>query len=318
MSSTGTVVRWRLHGDEREPTTRQRGLNVLRELQRQGADADAWDGHSPADVIVLQYDMRLLEEALRAAPVVIADINDMVWADHLPNRAEVLKGLDRVQAVVAGSPHLGRYLQRLHERVRVIEEAVDPCYFAVRSVAHEGLGIFWMGMHDNLAFLREADEALKILHDRQPFTLNVTCPPRNSRGRSNSAVVEAKPYGTCFRPWTPNTVLELMAISDIGIAPLFQNAWCWCKCANKPASMMAAGLPVVVSDVPSYRAVVDEGETGFLCSDPEDWMGAVEGLLSDAKLRRRLGMAARNRVAQALSIEQIAAQWWAFIMEVSG
>ena len=101
MSSTGTVVRWRLHGDEREPTTRQRGLNVLRELQRQGADADAWDGHSPADVIVLQYDMRLLEEALRAAPVVIADINDMLRVPEVHTDLQSLNFFDAFQLAVA-------------------------------------------------------------------------------------------------------------------------------------------------------------------------------------------------------------------------
>ena len=37
-------VRWRLFADESEPTSRKRGMRVYEELQRQGWDADKWDG----------------------------------------------------------------------------------------------------------------------------------------------------------------------------------------------------------------------------------------------------------------------------------
>jgi glycosyltransferase involved in cell wall biosynthesis len=60
---------------------------------------------------------------------------------------------------------------------------------------------------------------------------------------------------------------------------------------------MAAGLPVVASDVGGLRELVVEGETGLLVppADPEALAAALQGLLADRALRRRLGAAGRAR-----------------------
>jgi phosphatidylinositol alpha-mannosyltransferase len=61
---------------------------------------------------------------------------------------------------------------------------------------------------------------------------------------------------------------------------------------------MAAGLPVVASDIPGYRELVP-GEAGRLVppADPDALAAALEGLLADSELRRRLGEAGRRAAA---------------------
>ena len=63
---------------------------------------------------------------------------------------------------------------------------------------------------------------------------------------------------------------------------------------------MAAGLPVVASDVGGVGEAVVHGETGLLVSpgEPEALASALELLLRDSALRRRMGAAGRRR-AQA-------------------
>jgi glycosyltransferase involved in cell wall biosynthesis len=60
---------------------------------------------------------------------------------------------------------------------------------------------------------------------------------------------------------------------------------------------MAAGLPVVAPDVGGVGEAVEDGETGFLvpAADAEALAGALERLLVDGELRRRLGAAGRAR-----------------------
>lgn len=57
---------------------------------------------------------------------------------------------------------------------------------------------------------------------------------------------------------------------------------------------MAAGVPVIASDIPALREVVADGETGILVDNEASVVSkAVQALLCDAPLRRRMGSAGR-------------------------
>jgi glycosyltransferase involved in cell wall biosynthesis len=75
------------------------------------------------------------------------------------------------------------------------------------------------------------------------------------------------------------------------------------------AEAMAYGRPVVASAVGGLLDLVVDGETGLLvpAGDVRALRGALERLLDDAELRRRLGAAARERARQLLSKEQAVA-----------
>jgi glycosyltransferase involved in cell wall biosynthesis len=317
------TVRWRLFSDESEPTSRERGMRVYEELRRQGWDADFWDGRETADIIVLQYDMRALDEALDAAKTVVWDCNDMVFSSGYPgNLKPILDGMKRVHAIVAGSPRLGQHLERLHPTVRMIEQAVGPQYWTVKPKKHTGLNVCWFGMHDNIIYFSEVDAALQRLAHERKFTVHF-CTSKASGldhgdgcGKDNVKRVAAKPYPTCFHEWSIDEELAVIAQCDIGIAPLFHTEWCYGKCANKAMNMMAGRLPVVVSDVPSYRAVITDGVSGRLCFGPEDWFVALDALMEHGEERKR--MAAAGRVAaKAHSIDIIARQWGDWFEELT-
>ena len=75
---------------------------------------------------------------------------------------------------------------------------------------------------------------------------------------------------------------------------------------------MAAGLPVVASDIPGYREVVRDGIEGMLVppEDPDALARAVRMLLADPVLARRLGEAGRSRAERyrwAAVVEEIEA-----------
>jgi glycosyltransferase involved in cell wall biosynthesis len=67
---------------------------------------------------------------------------------------------------------------------------------------------------------------------------------------------------------------------------------------------MAAGLPVVASDVGGVREQVADGETGLLvpAGDAGALASALERLLADTGLRRRLGAAGRDRALQRFDV----------------
>jgi glycosyltransferase involved in cell wall biosynthesis len=70
---------------------------------------------------------------------------------------------------------------------------------------------------------------------------------------------------------------------------------------------MATGLPVVASNVGGVSEVVVEGDTGLLVppGDAQSLAAAIERLLEDPVLRRRLGEAGRIRVAEHFDLAAV-------------
>jgi hypothetical protein len=80
---------------------------------------------------------------------------------------------------------------------------------------------------------------------------------------------------------------------------------------------MAAGVPVVASNVGGLPEIVESGKTGFLVSDG-DFRTPVRRLLEDAALAARMAMAARERVQQEFSVERMVEKTVAAYHEVLG
>lgn len=73
---------------------------------------------------------------------------------------------------------------------------------------------------------------------------------------------------------------------------------------------MAAGKPVVATDVGGNAESVEHGETGFIvpANDPNAMFSAVAGLLEDPVLARRMGELGRERVSREFTVEKMVAE----------
>jgi len=74
------------------------------------------------------------------------------------------------------------------------------------------------------------------------------------------------------------------------------------------AEAMAAGLPVVIADMPGVREVIDPGTEGLLVEPliPADIAAKVRELLDDPARRRRMGAAARKRAEERFGVDVVA------------
>lgn len=74
---------------------------------------------------------------------------------------------------------------------------------------------------------------------------------------------------------------------------------------------MASGLPVVTSRKGGIPEAVIDGETGYLVKHsnrPSNYAAKIEKLLSDYKLRKRMGRAGRIRIQRTFTWERVAAK----------
>jgi glycosyltransferase involved in cell wall biosynthesis len=101
-------------------------------------------------------------------------------------------------------------------------------------------------------------------------------------------------------------ISELLARSDVFVLSSRSEGF--------PVSIleaMAAGLPVVATNVGGVAEAVEDGETGLLvpAADPEALARALERLVSHADLRRRLGAAGRARALRLFDVTRYRAAY---------
>jgi glycosyltransferase involved in cell wall biosynthesis len=89
---------------------------------------------------------------------------------------------------------------------------------------------------------------------------------------------------------------------DIGLMPLPDEPWARGKCGYKLIQYMACGLPVIASPVGVNSEIVVPGETGIFATSPAEWKAALEQLVRDKAMRRRMGMAGRQRAEDFYSL----------------
>lgn len=86
------------------------------------------------------------------------------------------------------------------------------------------------------------------------------------------------------------------ALCGMAQLDIYLHTSAWDGLSNTLLEAMALAKPVVATDIPANRAVIEDGVTGFLCGDEEQMAETVKKLLSDAGLRARIGAAARKYI----------------------
>lgn len=92
---------------------------------------------------------------------------------------------------------------------------------------------------------------------------------------------------------------SLLSHADVSVLPSHEEGF-----SNAILEGMAAGVPMVVTDVGGNSEAVIDGETGFVVpsNDPQALAVALERLIGDAGLRRSMGKAGRQRVEEYFSL----------------
>jgi glycosyltransferase involved in cell wall biosynthesis len=100
-------------------------------------------------------------------------------------------------------------------------------------------------------------------------------------------------------------VPQILACCDIAVLPSLAEGL-----PNAVLEYLAAGLPVVASALGGNLEVVQDGLTGLLVpsQDSAALTSALTRLLSEEKLRQRIGAAGRRHVAQNFSFERLVSE----------
>ena len=105
---------------------------------------------------------------------------------------------------------------------------------------------------------------------------------------------------------TANDVAEVLARSHVAVLPTYYGE-------GVPMTLLeaaACGRPIVASDVPGCREVVDHGENGLLVPprEPRALADAILELVDDPARRAAMGVEGRRRAETEFTAERINAE----------
>jgi glycosyltransferase involved in cell wall biosynthesis len=183
------------------------------------------------------------------------------------------------------------------ERVRLIVNGVDLSRFGEPQPAHAPPRLLYVGLLTPRKGVLDLIEASRMLRhegvEHELVLLGGTPDEGPEAAKPVLAAVEGNASLLGTRP--PEDMPAAYASADVFCLP----SW-WEAMPLSVLEAMAAGLPVVASDVGDVARIVADGETGFVVppSSPQELANALRKLLIDSDLSHRMGIAGRRRVEE--------------------
>lgn len=216
----------------------------------------------------------------------------------------------RSDVVAAVSDEAAREVQALISlptgRVVVIPNGRDPDQYRPPAVRNDPPRLVFVG---HLTAGKRPHLFLEVVRALQAEGLGVHAVvvgdgPLEASVRTEAAVVGAEVLGR------RDDVAAILATSHILVFTSIAE--------GMPGVLIEAGLtgiPVVTTDVPGARAIVEDGESGFVVGldDVAGLIGATRRLLTDPELRQRMGDAGRARCLAGFTMEASGRRWQALL-----
>jgi len=202
--------------------------------------------------------------------------------------------------IIVGNRILADYALKWNPNVSIIPTVVDTRQYWFKPVdsGHSRLTIGWIGSPSTSPYLTLIEPALRRLAavhaDKVQFRF---C--GDPEYRLNMPELS-------FLPFQLDHEIDDLHSFDVGLMPLSDTEWTRGKCAFKAIQYMAAGVPTVASPVGITTDLIQDGVNGFLASSAGEWFTALDRLVRDAELRRRVAVAARQTIEDSYSLDV----WW--------
>ncbi len=244
----------------------------------------------------------------------IYDIEDNVMigkSSELNPIIEFLKGNNKTTYLIKNADHvitsssfLNQYCLGLNVKkaCTYISSSVDVLRFQpINTYDNERkVTIGWTGTFSSRVYLDQLRNVFLILRTRCDFKLRIIGNFNYDLPGIDIEVIQ----------WTKEKEVEDLQGIDIGVYPLFTDEWVLGKSGLKAIQYMSFGLPTVATNIGTTPRIIQQMENGWLVKTDQEWILALETLVNNPDLRKKLGTAARKTVVDNYSIEAIKSNYF--------
>ncbi len=234
----------------------------------------------------------------------VYDFDGAIWLhqesekNHVPR---VLRNVDKVPLICkwsykvsCGNEFLCNYARQYNQTVVYNPTCVDTEQHHNILANHDvdKVTIGWTGSFSTLKYLYMVQPVLKRLQEKYDFNIKVICNQQPLLGLKNVQYVE----------WTAENEVAELATCQVGLMPLSQDEWSEGKCGFKLIQYLALEIPSVSSPVGVNKKIIENNINGYLCNSAEEWYNAMEKLILDKALRKRMGREGRKKISREYSL----------------
>lgn len=235
---------------------------------------------------------------------VIYDFDDAIWLPHISDNNSIalnLKNVSKVKRnctwaykVSCGNQFLFNYARNFNNNVVYNPTCVDSDSVHNILANHhvKRITIGWTGSFSTLKYLARLEPVLERLQLKYDFDIKIICNQSPSLQLKNIQYVE----------WNPQNEVAELATCQIGLMPLTDDEWSEGKCGFKLIQYLSLEIPAVASMVGVNKLIIEEGINGFLCINDDDWYRAIEKLINNVELRKKMGIEGRKKIVKQYSL----------------
>lgn len=234
----------------------------------------------------------------------IYDFDDAIWLAHVSEHNTLsykLKNPGKVKAICkwaykisCGNDYLCRYAKQFNSNVVYNPTCVDTEKWHNVMSNHNvpKVTVGWTGTFSTLKYFEMVLPVLKKLQEKYDFNIKIIC--------NQAPLFEIK--NLTYVEWTEQNEVTELASCQIGLMPLTSDEWSEGKCGFKLVQYLALGIPAVSSPVGVNKKIVDDGINGILCDTDEEWYNAIEKMINEKELRKKMGEAGRKKIVKEFSL----------------
>jgi glycosyltransferase involved in cell wall biosynthesis len=234
-----------------------------------------------------------------------SDVNKFIQFFKNPNKIKFL--IVRSDHVITSSPALNDYCLNLNykNKCTYISSSVDTDNFLpVNQYQNDKkIVIGWTGTFSSRKYLDLLRQVFIELSKRCEFKLLIIGNFEYSLPGVNLEVIQ----------WSKESEVRDLQRIDIGVYPLSKDEWVSGKSGLKAIQYMAFGLPTVATDIGTTSIIIKHKENGYLVNSEEEWLHALEELIRNPELRKKLGSKARELIIKNYSINAIKMKYLSII-----
>jgi len=251
---------------------------------------------------------------------ILSEIDDDIFdvAPYNPASATLAPGSHLTQlaidqfrnsdGLIVSTPYLKDVYSEFNEHIYVVPNSIDvQKWDNAPKKKKTGIRIGWIGSGSHSKDLELLDKVFPAILEKNNdvsfviasyFQEDLSALPEFLKNRKGVKIDNR---------WTPilKYPARLAGLDfDIGLAPLVDNKFNRGKSNLRWLEYSALGIPSVCSDVGHFAETVKDGFDGFLARTPEQFISHIQTLISDSKLRKRIGRAAHARVAKDFNVDK--------------